>query len=153
MASNSRFAVGVHVLTFLANRNSRPAASSEIARSVNAHPVVLRRLLGALVRGGLVRPVRGATGGFLLAQKSQEIKLSDLYRALETGPALSLPRKAPNRFCPVGCKMQPVVSRVCDEAERAIEAALAQMSLAEVHRRVLRVEAPGVTAKPKKKRH
>ena len=73
MTGNSRFAVSVHILAYLAYRQSAAVPSAEIAASVDTNPVVIRRLLSALVRAGLVTAQKGATGGFALAPTPDQI--------------------------------------------------------------------------------
>ncbi|OQC68483.1 MAG: putative HTH-type transcriptional regulator YwnA [Verrucomicrobia bacterium ADurb.Bin006] len=52
---NSRFTVAIHVLCLLAHSQGQALTSEYIAGSVNTNPVVIRRLLAALRRAGLVR--------------------------------------------------------------------------------------------------
>ena len=67
MAANSKFAVTVHILAYLAYQAGRPIPSAEIARSVSTNAVVIRRLLSCLVKANLVSARKGVTGGFELA--------------------------------------------------------------------------------------
>jgi DNA-binding IscR family transcriptional regulator len=62
MSANSRMTVAIHILSFMVlweQRRSDLATSERIAQSVNTSPVVIRRLLGLLQKGGLVRSHRG----------------------------------------------------------------------------------------------
>src|SRR5947209_5332816 len=102
MAASSRFAVGVHVLVFLAHQGRRPASSAEIAASVNTHPVVLRRLLASFVKARLVQPRKGAAGGFSLVKPPEKISLLAVYHAVEPAPALGRATNSPSRVCPIG---------------------------------------------------
>src|SRR6266498_797814 len=101
MTGNSRFAVSVHVLSYLAYKAGVQTTSAEIASSVDTNPVVIRRLLAALVKARLVVPQKGAAGGFSLASAPKNITLLDVYRAVETQTDLGLSRLAPNHKCPV----------------------------------------------------
>ena len=47
MTGNSRFAVSLHILTYLVYRAGAAVPSAEIAASVDTNPVVIRRLLSA----------------------------------------------------------------------------------------------------------
>ena len=67
MTGNSRFAVSLHILAYLVYRTGSAIPSAEIAASVDTNPVVIRRLLSALVKARLVRAQKGASGGFSLA--------------------------------------------------------------------------------------
>lgn len=134
MPASSRFAVGVHVLAFLAHQGARPASSAEIAESVNTHPVVLRRLLASFVRAGFVKPRKGAAGGFSLVRSPADISLLSIYRAVENSPALGQPNNRPSARCPVGAGIPAVLDYVCAEAQRALEKQLGRITLAEAYR-------------------
>lgn len=133
MAASSRFAVGVHVLVYLAHQGKRPASSAEIATSVNTHPVVLRRLLAAFVRARLVQPRKGAAGGFVLTRDPATVSLLTIYHAVESAPILGEATNAPRRACPVGSGITRVLKQVCTDAQKALEAQLDRTTLARVH--------------------
>lgn len=132
MAKNCRFAVAVHIAAVLALHPDEPATSEWIAGSVNTNPVVIRRLLSALAKAGLVRSLRGSAGGSVLARRPDDITLLDIARAVEEDEAPALHNQPPNPACPVGRTIQPVLVRVLDRAEAAREAVLATTLLSEV---------------------
>src|SRR3954468_6690239 len=101
MTRNSRFPVSVHILAYLAYRGKTAVPSAEIASSVDTNPVVIRRLLGALLKARLVTAQKGATGGFALAKAPEKISLRDIYRAVDPAPDYGLRHFAPNHECPV----------------------------------------------------
>lgn len=136
MTNNSRFAVSVHVLAYLVFRAGAVVPSSEIAASVATNPVVIRRLLSALVKGGLVRAQKGAAGGFSLARSSQKISLLDIYRTIEPAPSHGLNRFSPNHRCPVGAKIGHVLETVFAKAQAGMETELARVNLAEIDRQL-----------------
>ena len=80
MAGNSRFAVSVHILAYLTYRRDAAVPSAEIASSVDTNPVVIRRLLGSLLKAKLVTAQKGATGGFALARNPEKISLRETPR-------------------------------------------------------------------------
>ena len=57
--------------------------SEYIAGSVNTNPVVIRRIVGMLKKGGLVVSTEGAGGGTELARLAGKITLAEVYRAVE----------------------------------------------------------------------
>ena len=132
MTGNSRFAVSVHILAYLAYRQSAAVPSAEIAGSVATHPVVIRRLLSALVKARLVTAQKGATGGFALASTPQNISLLDIYRAVEPAPQHGLRTFTPNHKCPVGAKIETILHGVFFKAQAGMEAELARTTLADV---------------------
>ncbi len=132
MAKNCRFAVAVHIASVLALNGEEPATSEWIAGSVNTNPVVIRRLLSALAKAGLVRSIRGSAGGSALARRPDQITLLDIARAVEEDDAPALHHQPPNPACVVGRSIQPVLLRVIERAEAAREAVLATTLLSEV---------------------
>ncbi len=67
-----------------------PVQSREIANRQGIPEQFLEQLLGALRRGGLVRSVRGAAGGYLLAAPPSSITVGDVLRTL-SGPLVPVP--------------------------------------------------------------
>jgi Rrf2 family protein len=105
-STNTRFAVAVHVLTFLAGvTGERPVSSEELASSTNVNPVHVRRVLGPLREAGLVRSRPGAHGGWELAVAAGDIVLAEVWRLLQgDDPVLGL--HGPNPSCEVGRGVQ-----------------------------------------------
>lgn len=132
MSKNCRFAVAVHVVSVLALNDRAPCTSEWIASSVNTNPVVIRRILSALAKAGLVSSIRGSTGGSVLARRPEEITLLEVAQAVddENGPVLH--HQPPNPACTVGRGIQPVLVEIINRAEAAREAVLAQTTLAQV---------------------
>ena len=136
MAASVRFAVALHVLALLAVER-HAATSAYIAGSVNTNPVVVRRILGALRRGGFVIAHTGPGGGFALRKAKARITLAEVYRAVEHAPLIAL-HQDPNRSCPVGRHVGGVIGIVARQAERAMLGSLAAVTLDDVAGRVKR---------------
>ncbi len=142
MAGNSRFAVSLHILAYLVYRAGSAVPSAEIAASVDTNPVVIRRLLSALIKARLVNAQKGASGGFSLANTPENISLLDVYRAVEPQPDYGLRNFAPNHKCPVGAKIEAILQTIFFKAQSSMEAELAKVTLAHVHSE-LHVVCPG----------
>src|SRR5258708_8597352 len=109
MSANSQLTVAIHVLSWMAlvERNRPgPVTSERIAQSVNTNPVVIRRALGLLQKGGLVRTQRGANAGWVLAKRPTAITLLDIYNAAEPGPPSPIPPPPPTTTCPLGSALR-----------------------------------------------
>ncbi len=132
MSANSRFAVAVHVLALMAWAGDEPLKSDYVACSVNTNPVVIRRILCALARAGLVTSQTGAAGGSRLARKAAEITLREVYRAVEPREIFSMHRQRPNQDCPVGVSIEGILAGVLAEVDSAVDGALADMTVAGV---------------------
>lgn len=83
-----------------------PLQSREIAARQDIPQAYLDQLMVALRRAGLVKSVRGAGGGYLLAQPAHEVTVADILRPLssdlfgdrwpagKSGPAVRVFRQA-----------------------------------------------------------
>lgn len=127
---NTRFAVAVHVLTFLQTQKGEPATSELIAGSVNTNPSLIRRLLSQLARAGLTTSQMGTGGGALLARPADTITLLDVYRAVDEDREVIPMHASPNPRCPVGRNIQAVLETRIDAAERALRQELAGTTVA-----------------------
>lgn len=132
MAKNCRFAVAVHIATLLALSGDKPATSEWISGSVNTNPVVVRRILSALAKAGLVRSLRGINGGSILARPPDAITLLEINRAVDDEEPPPLHHQTPNQKCPVGRGIQPVLTKVLMQVTAAAEGVLATTTLAQV---------------------
>jgi Rrf2 family protein len=93
-------ALGLHAVVYLAERPER-ATTQQIAERLNASTAHLAKVLQRLTAAGIVRGVRGPNGGFQLDVPTTELRLLDVYEAIE-GP-----------FSPSGCLFaQPVCDRI-----------------------------------------
>jgi Rrf2 family protein len=130
----------VHVLALLSLQEGAPLSSEMIAGSVNTNPALIRRLLTMLAEAGLTTSQLGAGGGALLARAPGQISLLDVYRAVDDAQLFALHREEPNPACMVGRNIQAVLRGIVDEAQQAMEAALAQRTLADATADLRRAE-------------
>ncbi|MDY3558718.1 Rrf2 family transcriptional regulator [Gemmata sp. JC673] len=131
MTRSSRFVVAAHALTLLA-RSDGALTSEYIAGSVNTNPVVIRRILAALARAGLVVTQEGAGGGGRLAKPAAEITLRAVYKAVEPDALFALHPRDPNPLCPVGGGIQAALEPTLRAAETALLDSLADTSVADL---------------------
>src|SRR5438874_3430665 len=94
--------------------------SESLARSVNTNPVVVRRLLLALRRAGLVATFAGKHGGAQLARSASRVSLCDIYDAVDCRPAIEVRHREAWKHCPVSCRMQKIMSSISRDAEDAL---------------------------------
>ncbi|MCC6484893.1 MAG: Rrf2 family transcriptional regulator [Armatimonadetes bacterium] len=74
---------GLRAVLELAQRGSGgPIQSKEIAARQGIPEQFLEQLLSTLRRGGLIRSVRGASGGYMLAKPASETTVGDVLRTL-----------------------------------------------------------------------
>lgn len=84
-----------------------PVSLKSVARRQNLSESYLEQLIATLRKAGLVKSVRGAQGGYILARNPEEIRVGDVLRTLE-GPV-----------APVEC-VNEVDPKKCDEADFCI---------------------------------
>ena len=109
--------------------------SQTLARSVNTNPVVVRRILLALRRAGLVETFAGQHGGARLP-KGKAITLRDIYDAVEPRPVIAINQRKAWRHCPVSCQMKEIMTAVAEDAENALRSHLAAITLTKLVRRI-----------------
>ncbi|WP_162176365.1 Rrf2 family transcriptional regulator [Enterovibrio calviensis] len=78
---NIDFAIGLHIVGYLASTEDRLVSSTILAKSFGTSPVVLRRVLVRLNNSQLVETKRGASGGSKLARPPSEINLREVYES------------------------------------------------------------------------
>lgn len=132
MPTSSRFVVAVHILAALAVSGDKPMRSEDIAHSANTGAVVVRSLLSRLSAAGITTSQMGAGGGALLAKSATEIRLLDVYRAVEDTELFTLHRTPPCASCAVGGNIQNALRPTLDRARKALEAELALVTIQQV---------------------
>ena len=84
MKVSTRTRYGIRAMLQLALQYGQgPLSVREIAEQQGLPEKYLEQLVASLKAGGLVRAVRGASGGYVLAQPPAELTLSDIFRVLE----------------------------------------------------------------------
>jgi len=132
MPTSTRFAVATHILTALAINGGTPLRSEDLAASVNTGAVVIRGLLSRLADAGLTRSQLGSGGGALLAKAADEIRLLDVYRAVEDTELFAVHRSPPCAECPVGANILAAINPVLARAQNAMEAELGKTTIAHI---------------------
>jgi Rrf2 family protein len=142
MNTSSKFVVATHILTMLAGRKmifgeEDDLNSEQISHSVNTNPVVIRRLLSKLNEKGLVYSKPGPHGGSHLAKDPGQIKLSEIYDAVEEGQLFHLHYSQPNPICPVGNHIQDSLTQILCRAEEAFRTILETKTLMDISQEVM----------------
>jgi len=132
---NQQFAFAVHILAMLACADCT-VDSRTVAVSVNTNPVVIRRLLLALRRAGLIETIAGKRGGARLKKKPAQVSLLDIYDALQPRRVIVVNERHPFKKCPVSCSMQHIMEKISNGADNAMRAHLRRITLSQVVRRI-----------------
>ena len=114
----------------------RPAgarlSTTELSAETGVPLPTAQKLMGQLAARGLLRSVRGASGGFSLAKAAQEISLADIVEAVEGPIALTMCSDSANHQCLLDahCRVKPHIGVV----GRAVRGALGAVPLTELAR-------------------
>lgn len=135
MQISSRFTIASHMLIVMALEGKNHKITSDfLAGSVGVNPVIIRKTLSQLKNAGLITVARG-TGGAEISKKPEEIRLLDIYRAVDSlgksGQLFSF-HDNPNPNCPIGKNIHHVMDDKLMEIQAAMESQLAQSSLADL---------------------
>ena len=139
MPTSTRFAVAIHTLAALAVGDGKPMRSEDLAYSVNTNAVVIRGLLSRLNEANLTISQLGSGGGAMLAKPAGQIRLLDIYRAVEDTELFSMHRTPPCENCAVGGNIQEAMRPSLERAQTALETELAKVSVADIAGEVARL--------------
>jgi len=105
--------------------------STQLARSLNTNPSLVRTLMVSLVQDGLVASIKGRGGGVRLGRPAGQITLGEIYRSSIGDKPLWAPRPEGPRECLVTNHSAEYFARLTDETEAAVLGALAGRTLAD----------------------
>lgn len=98
-----------------------PTTLDSICEARDLSKQYLVKIFASLARAGLVTPVRGKRGGYLLARQPSEISLLELIEAVEGPVAMNFCQHDPPRCdqteCPLRSMWSEIQEFVCDKLE------------------------------------
>ncbi|MFJ2675728.1 RrF2 family transcriptional regulator [Streptomyces sp. NPDC087525] len=106
-------------------------SSTQLARSLDTNPSLVRKLMVPLVQDALVASIRGRSGGVRLGRPADRITLGEIYRSSVGDKPLWAPRPEGPRECLVTHHSAEYFARLTDETEAAVLGALAGRTLAD----------------------
>ncbi|MGA1979569.1 MAG: Rrf2 family transcriptional regulator [Sedimentisphaerales bacterium] len=127
MKLSTRTRYGMRAILELAgNQDKGPMQIKTIAQRQDISVKYLEQLMAILKSAGFVRSVRGAKGGYILAKPASQVKLSDVFNALE-GPVTTVECLENGNYC---ARVADCVARqVWAEVQQAIESILQSLTL------------------------
>lgn len=131
MQISMKCSVAVHCLIFIHEaKGVAKVTSTLLAESTGCNPVVIRNILSALKKAGLITVPRG-TGGAELCADPAEITLYQIYSALEPEGVTSLIGIHPcqGRPCPVAQNIRQVLQSPYHKIEDAVKATMESITL------------------------
>lgn len=131
MQISMKCSIAVHCLIFIHEaKGIAKVTSSLLAESTGSNPVVIRNILSALKKAGLITVPRGTGGAQLCAQPSQ-ITLYQIYAALEPRGVTSIIGIHPcdGRPCPVAKNIRKVLESPYQKIENAVKETMEGITL------------------------
>lgn len=125
--SNTQFSIAVHILVGIAKYGK--VNSSELALSVNANPIFIKRILAKLSSSGLVSSSSGRNGGSVLARQAENITLLDVYKAVQAPKAFMVHSYPRNMSCKISTHIQYAMGEVLDDVQSVLEEKLKSKSV------------------------
>ena len=132
MQLSMKCSIAVHCLIFIHEAKGKAKVTSALlAQSTGCNPVIIRTILSALKKAGLISVARG-TGGAELCPDPADINLYRIYSALEPKGLSSLIGIHPcdDRPCPVAHNIRAVLRRPYQEIEDSIRQTMEAITLA-----------------------
>jgi len=109
---------------------SGPATSEALARSMDTHPVVIRRVMAGLRDQGYVRSEKGHGGGWTLACDLSEVTLRDVYTALGSPSLFAMENRTESPGCLVEQAVNSALNQAFHDAETLLLSRLGEVTLA-----------------------
>lgn len=131
MQISIKCSVAVHCLIFIHEaKGIAKVTSNLLAESTGSNPVVIRNILSALKKAGLITVPRG-TGGAELCVDPAQITLYQIYSALEPDGVTSIIGIHPcdGRPCPVAKNIRKVLETPYHKIENAVKKAMEEVTL------------------------
>ena len=100
-----------------------PVQMREIAESEKISKPYIEQLFMKLRRSGIIKSLRGPSGGYVFAQKPEKISVGDIVRSVEGPISLTLCDSKDNGICArLGiCKSYPVWKKINKKVEQVLD--------------------------------
>ncbi|NOX85651.1 MAG: Rrf2 family transcriptional regulator [Chlorobi bacterium] len=106
--------IGIHGLIVLA-KSDRPLNAIELSEKIGYSKHHIGKVLQRLVKVGFLNSFRGPTGGFQLRKEPKDIRIYDIYVAIE-GEVVSAECPVDLPICPMGkCIRNELISELSRE--------------------------------------
>ena len=134
MRINTKCSVAIHCLLFLYEYGeTQKVTSGMLALSTGCNPVVIRNLMSALKKAGIVEATVGK-GGARLRQPPEEITLYRIYETVDPGCLDDLVgiHPLPTALCPIGRNIRTVLAVPYGKLQADVKKSLESYTLADI---------------------
>lgn len=129
MRRDGRLSGVLHVLVHMAQHEG-PLTSEHMAKAIDTHPVVIRRLMAGLREQGLVCSEKGHGGGWRFCGDLAAVTLRDIYAALGSPSLLAIGNRNETPDCVVEQAVNAALGASFDAAEALLLERLGEVTLA-----------------------
>ena len=115
--------LAMRTLMFCAVNPGRIVRKHEIAEACNASENHLAQVVNTLGQLGFVETLRGRAGGMLLARKTDDIRVGEVFRAFETGVPFAECFDAEHNTCPLSdcCRLRQALAAALEAFYGALD--------------------------------
>lgn len=131
MRISTKCSIAIHCLVLIALLADKHKVTSELlALSTGSNAVIIRNIMGALKKAGIISISKGNEGTRLILEP-KDINVWLVYSALEAQPFKELfgLHPAPNPKCPVGANIYHLLAESYEQIGNAMEKAMRAISL------------------------
>ena len=132
MAQSTKLASALYIMAYVARHQPEHVTTESIARMLKDHPSRVRQIVATLVKAGLMKSLRGAAGGIVLARPPSRIDFRQIYKAIGEKSPLSLAMRPDDPGRNFACNVHPVVSRLYGNMEAEALQRLGSITLDQV---------------------
>src|SRR3546814_16646708 len=132
MKRDSRLSGVLHVLLHMAEHRA-PMTSEQLAKAMQTHPVVIRRILGGLRDAGFVHSDKGHGGGWTIAKELSAITMRDVYDAIGRPGLMAMGNRTEAPGCLVAQSVTSALDPSFQDAEPLLPAHFREITLSPPH--------------------
>lgn len=136
MSRSTKLVTAAYIMSYVAAKDPQQLTTDAIADAMKDHPARVRQIVAALVKAKLLKSVRGAGGGVVLAHPPEKITLKDLYLAVDDQPLLSLGLRASFDGWDNLCSVRSVLSSLYTGMEDDLIGKLSKVKLTTLYKRL-----------------
>ncbi|WP_349516183.1 Rrf2 family transcriptional regulator [Leuconostoc suionicum] len=131
MKYSTKLSDAIHILTYIVINQGADLSSTQIAKSVNSNPVVIRRIMSQLKNDGCLLSSNGRADP-KLARPADTISLLDIYRAVEEDTSFLKIDTKTNQNCNIGRHIQTTLDKYYNQVQEAAEKEMNKIKLADI---------------------
>lgn len=131
MKHSVKFSDAIHILVYIEMLQGTDLSSEVIAKSVNANPVSVRRIMSSLKKAGLITSQSGKANP-KLSREPAAISFYDIYQAIDEDQQIFRVDEKTAPACIVGGNIQGVLAEKYAQLQRSVEAEMQQINLADI---------------------